>query len=118
MVLNSATIPFFCNMNLDEVLEELQSYGSETIKNIYVKHGAKEPFWGVKVGDMKTIVKKIKGDQELALQLYATGVSDAMYLAGLVADGGKMSKALIQKWADDAAWYMHSEFTVPCTVGA
>jgi 3-methyladenine DNA glycosylase AlkD len=47
--------------------------------------------FGVKVGDLKPIVKQIKGDQELAMQLYATGNSDAMYLAGLVADGRKMT---------------------------
>lgn len=40
--------------------------------------------FGVKVGDMKTIVKKVKVNYELSLlELFDTGNSDAMYLAGL-----------------------------------
>ncbi len=103
-------------MNKAEVLAELEKFGSESIKNIYLKHGAKEPFFGVKVSDLKTILKKIKNDQQLALELYQTGNSDAMYLAGLAADGAKMSRKELEDWADKAQWYMHSEFTVPWVV--
>jgi len=100
-------------MNLQEVLDELQTYGNETTKRTYMHHGAVEPFWGVKVSDMKIILKKIKNNQELAMQLYDSGISDAMYLAGLVANGAKMSKEKIKSWAENAKWYMHSEYTVP-----
>ncbi len=100
-------------MQLEEVLAELEAFGSPAIKKIFMNHGAPEPFWGVKVGDMKTILKKIKNNQALAMQLYDTGISDAMYLAGLVADGNKMSKTEIQKWAKNASWYMISEYTFP-----
>ena len=51
-----------------------------------LRHGAKEPFYGVKVGDLKPIQKRIKKDHALALALYDTGVSDAMYLAALIAE--------------------------------
>lgn len=43
--------------------------------------------FGVSVADMKVIAKRIKGEQDLACELYQTGNSDAMYLAGMVADG-------------------------------
>jgi hypothetical protein len=43
--------------------------------------------FGVKVGDLKPVLRPIKGNQKLALELYATGNSDAMDLAGLAADG-------------------------------
>jgi len=36
-----------------------------------------------------------------------------MYLAGLVADETKMSKADLQHWAENATWSMISEYTVP-----
>lgn len=100
-------------MNLQEVLNELKAFGSEGVKKIFLNHGAVEPFWGVKVGDMKTIVKKIKNNQALAMQLYDSGISDAKYLAGLVADGNKMTKEEIQKWAENSGWYMISDYTVP-----
>ncbi|MFN8288514.1 MAG: DNA alkylation repair protein [Chitinophagales bacterium] len=100
-------------MTTNEVLKELQALGSESTKKVLLKHGAKEPFYGVKVQDMKKVLKKIKGDQQLAMDLYNTGVSDAMYLAGLSADGAKMTKKQLQDWAKKAHWYMISEYTVP-----
>ncbi|MFM9945138.1 MAG: DNA alkylation repair protein [Bacteroidia bacterium] len=100
-------------MQLQEVLAELKALGRESIRNVYVNYGAREPFWGVRIGDMKTIVKKIKNDQVLAMQLFDTGISDAMYLAGLVADGSKMSKAELQKWANNSGWNMIADYTVP-----
>ena len=99
-------------MNSATILEELKSLGSEQTKKIWVKHGAKEPFFGVKVGDLKPIQKRIKKDYQLSMDLYATGNSDAMYLAGLIADDAKMSKEDIDKWAFGASWYMISEYTV------
>lgn len=100
-------------MQLNDVLAELKSLGSESIKKVLLNHGAKEPFWGVKIGDMKPLVKKLKNNQELAMQLYDTGISDAMYMAGLVAHGSKMTKAELQKWLTNASWHMISEYTVP-----
>lgn len=100
-------------MTLNEVMTELESYGNEGTKKVLVKHGAKEPFFGVRVQDLKKIVKKIKKDHELSLELYATGNSDAMYLAGLIADAEKISKQDLKRWADEAYWYYLSEFAVP-----
>ena len=103
-------------MNVKEVLKELEGFGNESTKKVLMKHGAKEPFFGVKVADLKKIVKKIKGDQELALELYETGNSDAMYLAGLVADGSLITKAKLNQWAKSAYWYYLSEYTVAWVV--
>lgn len=100
-------------MTVTEVLNELKALGSPAIKKVLMNHGAKEPFYGVKVEDLKKVLKKIKGDQKLALELYDTGISDAMYLAGLAADGSKMTKKELQHWAKNAYWYMISEYCVP-----
>jgi 3-methyladenine DNA glycosylase AlkD len=100
-------------MTLSQVMSELKAKGSEATKKIFARHGAKEPFFGVKVADLKVIQKKIKGDQALALQLYATGNGDAQYLAGLATDGRKMTAAQLQSWAETAAWGMISEYSVP-----
>jgi len=99
-------------MTAKEVLLELKGYGNESTKSIFLKHGAREPYYGVKVQDVKKIQKKIKQDHELSLELYASGNSDAMYLAGLIADESKMSKSDLNRWADEAYWYMLSEYTV------
>lgn len=100
-------------MTYQEVMTELESYGDERTKNTLLKHGAQEPFFGVKVADLKKILKKTKNNHALALELYNSGNSDAMYLAGLMADANKVSKAELQDWVKKAYWYYISEFTVP-----
>lgn len=103
----------FPTMKLKEVMAALKAKGSESIKRILLKHGAKEPFFGVRIADMKPIAKQLKGDQALALELYATGNGDAQYLAGMVADGRQMTTKQLQDWAEKAAWGMISGTTVP-----
>src|SRR5262245_56959346 len=100
-------------MTAAEVLAELKSYGNDQTKKTWLNHGAREPIYGVKVGDMKKIVKRVKKDYQLALDLYASGNSDAMYLAGLIADDEKMTKKNLQTWVDGAYWYMIAGYTVP-----
>ncbi len=100
-------------MTLKDVMAALQAKGDPTIKRIFFRHGAKEPFFGVRVGDMKPIAKAIKGRQDLALALYATGNGDAQYLAGMVADGARMSRQELIAWARTASWRMVSGTTVP-----
>jgi len=97
------------------VMAELKKKGSEKTKAILAKHGLPaERTFGVSVADLKVIAKGIKGQQALACELYATGNVDAMYLAGLVADGAQLTKKDLDKWAAGAAGMpMISEYTVP-----
>ncbi len=99
-------------MKATEVLEELKAYGSQQTKKTHMNHGAKEPLYGVKVQDLKKILKKTKKNHELSLELYATGNSDAMYLAGLMADENQITKAQLEEWVNQAYWYYLSEYTV------
>jgi 3-methyladenine DNA glycosylase AlkD len=100
-------------MTLKEVMAELERLGSEQTRKTYRNHGADGAVFGVKVGDLKVVAKKIKGDQALALELYRTGNLDAMYLAGLVADGRQMSRKELNAWAKASSWTMIAEYTVP-----
>jgi hypothetical protein len=100
-------------MTVEEIMAELQSHGSENIKKILLKHGVKEPLFGVKVEYLKPIQKKVKMDYQLAKDLYATGNADAMYLAGLIADDAQMTRADLQTWVKQAVSNNISEYTVP-----
>lgn len=100
-------------MTCEEIVNELRSLGSESIKRIFMRHGAEEPFFGVKIEDLQKIRKRIGMNYKLALELYDTGISDAMYLAGLIADDAKMTKKDLERWASRAPWQMISEYTVP-----
>jgi 3-methyladenine DNA glycosylase AlkD len=101
-------------MTVQQILSRLEEMGTLPIKKILMKHGAKEPLFGVKVEDIKKLQKEIKGDtQAIALELYDTGNADAMYLAGLMASGAKMSEKEIQHWMDNANSPALSEYIVP-----
>ena len=96
-----------------QIMDDLQAHGNEGIKKILLKHDVKEPFFGVKVEYLKLIQKRIKMDYQLAKDLYATGNADAMYLAGLIADDAKMTRADLQTWVKQAVSNNISEYTVP-----
>src|ERR1700733_10436463 len=94
------------SMTAKAIVAELKKLGSPQIKKIWMNHGAQEPCLGVKIQDMKKIQKRVKMDYQLALDLYDTGIADAMYLAGLIADDAKMTKKDLQKWVENATWNM------------
>jgi len=100
---------------VDSVLGELKAKGSEKTRAMYARHGvAPGRSLGVSVADMKTIAKTIKGQQGLAMELYASGVFEAMYLAGMVAHGAKMSREELWAWAKGCdGLNMISDYTVP-----
>jgi len=100
-------------MTKTEVMKELKAMADEQTKKTWARHGAKQPFFGVKIGNLKLIEKKVKKDHALARELYATGNSDAMYLAGLIADENAVTKEELEEWLEKAPWHMVSEFTVP-----
>jgi 3-methyladenine DNA glycosylase AlkD len=100
-------------MTVEEVMAELKSYGNENIKKIFLKHGMKEPLFGVKVEHLKLIQKRIKMDYKLSLELYSTNNADAMYLAGLIADDEKMTKKDLQTWVKLAVSKSICDYTVP-----
>jgi len=97
------------------VMADLKKKGSEKTRITYARHGmAAKAMFGVSMADLKVIAKAIKGQQALACELYETGNLDAMYLAGLVADGAQMTAKQLNRWAEGAASLrMVSEYTVP-----
>ncbi|SFA81537.1 MULTISPECIES: DNA alkylation repair protein [unclassified Bacillus (in: firmicutes)] len=103
-------------MNLQMVMQELEALGKERTKKIYISNGAQEPLFGVATGAMKPIAKKIKINQPLAEQLYATGNYDAMYFAGIIADPKAMTEADFERWMDAAYFYMLSDYVVAVTL--
>lgn len=99
-------------MTAADVMKQLEKLGTAQTRKTFARHGCPEPFFGVKVGDMKTLVKKIGADSRLAKQLYKSGNPDAQYFAGLIADGRDFSPAELEQWLKGASWSMVSEYTV------
>ncbi|KON85447.1 DNA alkylation repair protein [Sporosarcina globispora] len=103
-------------MELQTVMQELEALGKERTKKMYISNGAHEPLFGTATGAMKPIAKKIKRNQPLAEELYATGNYDAMYFAGIIADPEAMTEADFDRWMDDAYFYMLSDYVVAVTL--
>src|SRR3954462_15344029 len=100
-------------MSAKQILEELEPLGSDGYRKILSNHGVTGPCFGVKIADLKKIEKRIKKDYRLALDLYDTGIYDAMYLAGLIADDPKMTKEDLRRWLAKANCSALQEYTVP-----
>jgi 3-methyladenine DNA glycosylase AlkD len=100
-------------MTAAEIVEQLRPLGKESYKKILLNHGIPEPAFGVKIEDLKKFQKRIKHDYQLALDLYDTGVYDAMYLAGLIADDARMTQKDLRAWVRKATCAMIGEYTVP-----
>lgn len=103
-------------MNFESVMQELEALGKERTKKMYISNGAHEPLFGVATGAMKPIAKKIKINQALAEELYATGNYDAMYFAGIIADPKAMTASDFDRWIDSAYFYMLSDYVVSVTL--
>jgi len=97
------------------IMAELKRKGSENIRKIYSRHGmAPERVYGVKVADMKVIAKSIKGRQDIACELFATGNMEAMYLGGMVANGAQLTAEQLSEWLEGVAdLQMIAEYTIP-----
>jgi 3-methyladenine DNA glycosylase AlkD len=100
-------------MTAAEVVRQLEPLGSESTKKVLRNHGVAEPLLGVKIGDLQKIQKRVKTDHPLALDLYDTGIYDAMYLAGMIADPQRMTKDDLRRWLEGATCAMLAEHTVP-----
>ena len=73
----------------------------------------------MKIEHLKKIQKRIKTDYQLALDLFDTGVYDAMYLAGLIADDARMTRKDLRHWAQTANSPTLCGFTVaPVAAGS
>ncbi|ADY22165.1 DNA alkylation repair protein [Bacillus paranthracis] len=104
-------------MLLEEVMQQLEEYGTEQNRKTYKNHGAKEPLFGVSFANLKLLKKKIKKDHDLAILLWETKNMDAMTLATMILDPKKVTTELLNKWVQEVDYYclMDVLMTAICT---
>ena len=78
-------------MTVNEVLAQLESLGDEARRQHNTKAGAPDNQFGVKLGDIRALAKKLKTDHKLALALWETGNVEAQLLATLIIKPGSLS---------------------------
>jgi 3-methyladenine DNA glycosylase AlkD len=83
-------------MTLNETLKQLKALGDAKVRAQNAKDspfgpGAGDNQFGVSLGDIRALAKKIKTDHELALALWKTGNVEAQFLATLLIVPKKLS---------------------------
>ena len=71
-------------MTLKETLKQLKALGTDKMRAQNTKNGAGDNQFGVRLGDLRVLAKKIKTNHELAMALWETGNIDARLLATLL----------------------------------
>jgi 3-methyladenine DNA glycosylase AlkD len=99
-------------MTAQQILAEIEPLGTEGYRRVMRNHGVTGALFGVKIEELKKYQKVIKKDYRLALDLFDTGVYDAIYLAGLIADESKMTKDDLRGWLEKASSDVVAEFAV------
>jgi len=84
-------------MKVQEILAQLKALSNEKMIAHNKKFGAGDNQFGVKMGDIRALAKKIKTNHELALELWDTENVDARFLATLLIDPKKISKEEINR---------------------
>jgi len=92
-------------MTLEEAMDSLKNAGTAQNRKVYAKHGAHDPMFGVSWAHLRIMVKRIKKDHELALQLWDTGNYDARILATMIANPDRLTLKQVDKWAKDLDCY-------------
>lgn len=104
-------------MLLEEVMQQLEEYGTEQNRKTYKNHGAKEPLFGVSFANLKLLKKKIKKDHDLAISLWETKNMDAMTLATYILEPKNVTSDQLNSWIRDVDYYclMDILMTAICT---
>lgn len=85
-------------MNLNDVMQALEGYGTEQTRKTYRRHGVTGAQFGVLTSALKTLQKQIKRDHALALALWETGNYDARVLATMIIDPKQITEAQADEW--------------------
>jgi 3-methyladenine DNA glycosylase AlkD len=78
-------------MTLKETLKQLKALGTAKVRAQNAKSGAGDNQFGVSLGNIRVLAKKIRTDHALALSLWETGNVDAQFLATLLMQPKKLS---------------------------
>ena len=85
------------DMTVKEILAQLESLADDARRVHNTKAGVPENQFGVKLGDIRAMAKKIKTDHELALKLWGTGNVEAQLLATLIIKPKSLSAVEVDK---------------------
>jgi 3-methyladenine DNA glycosylase AlkD len=97
-------------MTIKEIRTQLQALGNVTVSTRNLKYGSGDDQFGVKMGDLRTIAKKIKSDHELGKDLWKTGNLEARLLATLIVVPKKLSAVELEEMVSVGKFYQLADW--------
>jgi len=89
-------------MSVPEILKWLERRGTKRNREGMARYAIVAPkVFGVSVGDLRSLGKKIGRDQTLAEALWKTGWYEARMLAAFVGDPARLTPAQMDRWVRD-----------------
>ncbi len=83
---------------VDDVLSELKTAGTEQAQKTYRRHGVTDETYGVSYATFAKLTKKMKVNHDLAIDLWVSGVHDARVLSLMIADPMRGDVELLDTW--------------------
>jgi 3-methyladenine DNA glycosylase AlkD len=84
-------------MTVQEILLRLESLGDAARRAHNARSGAPENQFGVKLGDIRALAKKLNADRDLTLRLWETGNVETQLLAALLIPPQSLSASEVDK---------------------
>lgn len=75
---------------------QLESMGNETRRKVNARNGASDNQFGVPMGGLRALAKKIKTDHALAIELWDTKNEDARFLAAMIMDPKQLTEGTVR----------------------
>jgi 3-methyladenine DNA glycosylase AlkD len=89
-------------MSVPEILAWLKRRGSKRNREGMARYAIVAPkSFGVSVGDLRTLGKRVGRDQQLADALWKTGWYEARMLVAFVGDAARLTPSQMDRWARD-----------------
>lgn len=88
-------------MRFEEVMQRLESQGTEQARKTYARHGIGNRTFGTSFAVIRKMAKQIKQDHAMALQLWATDIFEPRVVATMIADPMAITPDQAQAWIDE-----------------
>lgn len=103
-------------MTYKDVMVQLEAYGTPQNRKIYSRHGCDIEQFGVSIANLKKILKNIKSEKDLGLQLFCSNNADAMYLSQWIVDVHQLSIEDIETQILASNYYVLIENAIPTII--
>lgn len=99
-------------MNSTEIIEKLKSLADETTRHDMAKLGINtRTALGVPIKEVRAMVKELRKNHDVALELWESGIHEARIIATYMVDKDKCDETFLEKWVSEIdSWDLCDQF--------